>query len=519
DTTLLGMVARATPFNDFYRTAHTGKRMLLTLKPMAPANGQANWLLCIMSPEEEVLAQARAFARSNVSMTLLGLLVMAVLAWVLGTRIARPIVSTTKALSVLAEGQISLDNKLNIRTGDELEQIASSVNYLIDNLDRMVAFALEIGRGNLNVPFKKLSHNDVLGEALLNMRSNLETAHEHDMRRKAEEEKERWSNEGIAQFSELLRRNYSNMEEFAHHIITHMVSYTEMDVGGLFLLNADDPNNQFFELSGCFAYDGLKFEQKRIAIGEGLVGRCAKEAETILMTELPEGYIKIATGLGYDDPTCLLLVPMKHNEEVLGVIELASFGQVEPYRIGFVEKIGASMASTISNIKANVHTTQLLEESRIKSEELASQEEEMRQNMEELQATQEEAARKNFEMESFINALNSSSYMVEYDLDGRVLTANKAYLSLVKLSEHDIMGTHHADNLVLSETQKAGYQKFWDDLARGMVKKTTHKLLIDNVEHTFVETYSPIMGEDGLVKRVLKIAHSITDFGLADQQA
>ena len=191
---------------------------------------------------------------------------------------------------------------------------------------------------------------------------------------------------------------------------------------------------------------------------------------------------------------------------------MASFEVLEDYKINFVEKIGESIAATISNVKVNIRTAKLLEESRIKSEELASQEEEMRQNMEELQATQEEAARKTAEMESLINALNSSSFVIEYDLNGKIISVNQAYLALTGQPEKDVIGTHHSDNLEFTEEQKINYQKFWTDLRNGIIKKETNKVSIGGKTYTFIETYSPILDETRHVAKILKIAHNITDF-------
>jgi len=136
----------------------------------------------------------------------------------------------------------------------------------------------------------------------------------------------------------------------------------------------------------------------------------------------------------------------------------------------------------------------------------------MRQNMEELQATQEESARKSAEMESLINALHSSSYVIEYDLNGNIITVNEAYLKLTGQTEKDIVGTHHADNLEMTSEQKNAYQKFWQDLRNGMIKKETSKVKIGGKTYTFIETYSPILYENRRVVKILKIAHNITDF-------
>ncbi len=265
-------------------------------------------------------------------------------------------------------------------------------------------------------------------------------------------------------------------------------------------------------MAASHAYDRRKYIDKRLEIGEGLVGRCAQEKETIYLTELPKDYIQIGSGLGNDDPTSLLLVPLKLNEVVYGVIELASLQEIDRHKVDFVKKIGESIAATISTVKINIKTVKLLDESRIKSEELASQEEEMRQNMEELQATQEEADRKAAEMESLINALHVSSYVIEYDSTGKIIFVNDEYLNLTNQTADQMVGTHHSDNLLMDEDQLSDYKLFWEDLRRGIIKKETSQVKLNGKVYTFIETYSPIVNEKNQVVKVLKIAHNITDF-------
>jgi len=302
------------------------------------------------------------------------------------------------------------------------------------------------------------------------------------------------------------------MDAFCYDIISNLVKYIDANIGALFIVNDYNSKDIHYELAAAYAYDRRKYFDKRVELGEGLVGRCAQEKETIFITELPQGYIQISSGLGYENPSSLLIVPLKLNDVVYGVVEIASIDIMEKHIVEFVERVSDSIATTISTIKINLRTVKLLEESRVKSEDLASQEEEMRQNIEELQATQEEAARKSAEMTSLIKAINASNMVIEYDTKGKILAANEQYLKLTNQTEEEVIGTHHADKMVFDDKQQSEYNHFWENLRNGIIMKQTTKVELHNKIFTFIETYSPIFDEGGRVLKIIKLAQNITDF-------
>ncbi|HEX2934847.1 MAG TPA: GAF domain-containing protein [Bacteroidales bacterium] len=306
---------------------------------------------------------------------------------------------------LLSMSQGILPEKKMKERNDEIGQMAKALNELVAGLKAISGFALEIGRGNYQSNFTPLSENDVLGNSLLRMRDDLNAATIEESKRKEEDQQRNWATVGIAKFSEILRQDNDKLDLLSYHVISNLVKYMEANQGGIFLVNDTDDTKPFAELVSCYAFNRKKHLEKRVEIGEGLVGRCILEKATIFLSDIPDGYIKITSGMGESNPRNLVLVPLMMNDEVFGVIEIASFIPFEKYRIEFVEKIAESIASTLKAVKINTRTSKLLEQSKIQAEELAAQEEEMRQNMEELRATQEQSFRKEKELQSTVEEL------------------------------------------------------------------------------------------------------------------
>ncbi len=314
----------------------------------------------------------------------------------LSRAIINPVNRIRNVLQNMSKG--ILPRKKMKETGDEIGDMAAALNDVVKGLRSTTKFSVEIGKGNFDSSYTPLSDEDDLGNALLDMRDSLKSAKEEEARRKEEDEQRNWASQGIAKFSDLLRQNNDDLDELSYSLISHLVKYTGANQGGLFVINEDNENT-LIELKAAYAFNKKKFMQKQIEPGVGLVGRAVQENETIFLTDIPDDYINITSGLGEENPRSLLIVPLKVNEAVYGAVELASFHEFPKYQIEFIERIGENIASTLSTVKVNIRTQELLSQTQQQAQEMKEQEEEMRQNMEELQATQEESARREAEME------------------------------------------------------------------------------------------------------------------------
>src|SRR5690606_9443071 len=178
-----------------------------------------------------------------------------------------------------------------------------------------------------------------------------------------------------------------------------------------------------------FAFDIKKHQRQRLKLGEGLLGQAFLERETTLLTEIPEEYIRITSGLGMANPRALLMVPLKVDETAYGIVELASFRNYEQHEIAFVERLAETIASTVASVKAAQKNRVLIEQFQTQTEQMHAQEEEMRQNMEELQATQEELARKE---KDYISAIQELEQKVQDAAGGEELSRPTEELQMQK---------------------------------------------------------------------------------------
>jgi hypothetical protein len=231
---------------------------------------------------------------------------------------------------------------------------------------------------------------------------------------KKDSERRQWSSQGLAMFADLLRAHHGDSQKMFDNILSNLVKYIGANQGALFLIEGENENRSLQQVA-TYAYDRKKYIQKTVPVGEGVLGQAVLEKSPVYMTAVPTQYIQITSGLGDAPPRSLLVSPLIVNEEVFGVIELASFQKIESHVQEFVGRIGESIASTISTVRVSEKTKTLLEELQQQTEEMKSQEEEMRQNMEELVATQEEMQRKEQEYLQRIKELEQGHLTQSYN--------------------------------------------------------------------------------------------------------
>lgn len=427
-------------------------------------------------------------------------------ATILVRTITRPINYIKDVVVKLGRGELVEDKNTKF-SNDEIGEMAIATDSLVNGLKATTLFAENIGSGKYDSQFAPLSEHDVLGNALLNMRGNLARVAEEDKKRN-------WTTEGLAKFGEILRGNSSDVQKLTDEIIGSLVKYLKANQGALYIIDdTNDNEEQTMSMMACYAWNKKKFINQKIHLGEGLTGQCWQEGDVIYLTDVPQNYIRITSGLGDANPNAVLIVPLKVNEQIFGVVEIAGFGEFKEYEIDFVKRIAESIASTISSVKINARTQRLLSESQQMTEEMRAQEEEMRQNMEELQATQEEMQRSQMESSAAMDAINSTAATADFDSEGNIITANTNYLKVFGYSLDEVKGENHKMLIPRDDRGSEAYRKLWKELSTGKSHRGEFAGITKlGKSICLLGQFNPILNRDGEVIKVTQIVLDITPY-------
>lgn len=370
--------------------------------------------------------ESNLFTALQIFAFLIAVVLLTFLVFLLNRYLTQNISKINQQTEDLAEGRLPAPIITNMT---ELDPITEHINVLSKNLQNLKRFALNIKEGRFETTGSIFDGKGDFGEAIAQMREGL-------LQISKEEEVRAWRNTGLAKFSEILRRESNDLERLSEQLIGELVKYVGANQGGVFIVNDESPDQEpFLELISAYAYNKKKFIEKKVMRGQGLVGRAWQEGLPIYLSEVPNDYIEIRTGLGGANPRYVFIVPLKVNEEVQGVLEIASFHAFEEYQQEFIKQIADSVASTFSSTKVNRRTKMLLEESQRITARMREQEEELRQNIEELQATQEEMQRNQRELsekEGNMRALldNASDAIMAFNHKLKITVINKAMKNL-----------------------------------------------------------------------------------------
>ncbi|MDX6728559.1 MAG: hypothetical protein QOK49_3364, partial [Baekduia sp.] len=176
-----------------------------------------------------------------------------------------------------------------------------------------------------------------------------------------------WLKTNLARMGGMLQ-GQADLAQVTRLIMSELTPLVTSQQGAFFLVEGEDEPD--LRLVASYGYRQREGERDRFPLGDGLVGQAAVEAKPILVEDVPADYVKVASGLGEASPRNIIVLPVVFEEQVLGVIELASLQTISEINRAFLEQITETIGVVLNTIRANMRTEELLAQSQSLAREL-----------------------------------------------------------------------------------------------------------------------------------------------------
>ncbi|HXT95147.1 MAG TPA: HAMP domain-containing protein [Polyangia bacterium] len=316
---------------------------------------------------------------------------------------------STVAREVGIEGKLGGQAKVPGAVGT-WRQLTDNVNQLAGNLTSQVRAISEVTtavtKGDLTRSIEVEAQGEVaalkdkINQMIINLRETTQKNAEQD-----------WLKTNLAKFSSMMQ-GQKNLETVSRLIMSELTPLISAHYGAFFMMDAEG-EEPVLKLTSTYAYRERKGVGNRFKPGEGLVGQCALEKKTILLTRVPHDYIQISSGLGEAPPLNIVVLPVLFEGQVKAVIELASFHVFSPIHQLFLDQLMQSIGVVLNMIGANMRTEELLQQSQSLTQELQSQSNELTTQQAELRRTNTELEKQALELEEKARLLAEQNTKVE----------------------------------------------------------------------------------------------------------
>ena len=323
---------------------------------------------------------------------------------------------TRVAREVGTDGQ--LGGQARVRDVDGTwRDLTESVNEMAGNLTRQVRaiakVATAVTRGDLTLKIDV----DAAGE-IQELQDNINTMISNLRDTTLANKEQDWLKGNLARISGLMQGR-RDLDDVASLIMSELTPVVSAQQGAFFLamasgagaaavkgaeVGAEVESSYQLRMRGSYGYAASGMPTV-FRPGETLIGTAAEEKRTI-QVKVPEGYLKISSGLGEAPPAHVIVLPVLFEGQVLGVIELASFQPFTQIQRDFLNQIAEMIATSVNTISVNTKTEVLLEQSqelteqlRERSEELENRQKALQESNAELEEKAELLARQNRDIE------------------------------------------------------------------------------------------------------------------------
>ncbi|MEU6151949.1 HAMP domain-containing protein [Actinosynnema sp. NPDC047251] len=317
------------------------------------------------------------------------------------------------------------------------KRLTENVNELAGNLTRQVRaiaiVATAVTAGDLTRQITVDASGEVaelkdnVNRMIGNLRESTRANQEQD-----------WLKTNLARLSGQMQ-GHRDLHAMASLVMSELTPLVSAQHGAFFLV---DGESDALELTATYAYQPTG-RPTRFARGESLIGQVAVEKKTVLVTDVPPGYLEIGSGMGSAPPVNLVILPIVFQGEALGVIELGSFGVFTEVHLDLLDQLKESIGVNVNTMLANARTDSLLVESQRLTEELRAGSVELEARARQLSSASkyksEFMANMSHELRTPLNSLLILAKLLADNLDGNLNPKQVEFARTIHSSGTDLL--------------------------------------------------------------------------------
>src|SRR5437762_4762725 len=311
---------------------------------------------------------------------------------------------TTVAREVGVEGKLGGQASVPGAAGT-WKDLTDNVNQLAANLTTQVRAIAEVATAVTKGDLTRFVQVDASGEVAA-LKDNINEMIRNLKDTTIKNNEQDWLKTNLAKFTRMLQ-GQKDMLTVGKLILSELAPVVSAQHGVFYVVETpkeENPeeaehNESYLKLLASYAFRSRKNVGNKFSLGEGLVGQAALEKERILITNAPNDYVQIASGLGQAPPTNIIVLPVLFEGQVKAVMELSSFEKFSPTHQAFLDQLVESIGIVLNTIEANTRTEDLLKQSQSLAKELQSRQEELQNTNQELQEKAKLLAEQNSEVE------------------------------------------------------------------------------------------------------------------------
>jgi HAMP domain-containing protein/GAF domain-containing protein len=300
---------------------------------------------------------------------------------------------TTVAREVGVEGRLGGQANVPGAAGT-WKDLTGNVNLLADNLTNQVRAIAEVATAVTKGDLTRSIQVEASGE-VAELKDNINTMIDN-LRLTTDRNKEQdWLKTNLARFTGMLQ-GQRDLGTVGRMLLSELAPLVNAQQGVIYQTDSEDSNTMMLLSAYASNSDG---QLERVAIGEGLIGQCAREKRRMFIEDLPPNTLPVRSGLFEAVPRNVIVLPVLFEDRVKAVIELATLNEFTASHLAFLEQLTASIGIVLNSIEATMQTEGLLKQSQQLATELQTQQKELQQTNEQLGQKAQQLAEQNAEVE------------------------------------------------------------------------------------------------------------------------